>query len=130
MAPLVIVGAKSLTSERLDRHASAIKRLARVESIEHAAAAPRGSAQIVIGEATACLPLGNLIDLAAEKSRLEKDVAKVEVERQRILGKLANEKFVANAKAEVVQAERDRLAELDLQVESLRVALSRLSEAD
>ena len=130
MAPLVIVGAKGLTSERLDRHASAIRRLARIESIEHAASAPRGSAQIVVGEATACLPLGNLIDLAAEKARLEKEVAKVEGERQRILGKLANEKFVANAKPEVVEAERERLTELDLQVESLRVALSRVSEAD
>ncbi|OAP34506.1 valine--tRNA ligase [Sinorhizobium glycinis] len=129
MAPLVVVGAKGLTSERLDRHASAIKRLARVESIEHAAVAPRGSAQIVIGEATACLPLGSLIDLAAEKSRLEKAIAKVDVERERILGKLANEKFVANAKPELVEAERERLAELDLQKDSLGVALSRVSEA-
>ncbi|MCZ4089425.1 valine--tRNA ligase [Sinorhizobium psoraleae] len=128
-APLVIVGANGLTSERLDRHISAIKRLARVESIEHAAVAPRGSAQIVIAEATACLPLGNLIDLAAEKLRLEKAIAKVEVERERILGKLANEKFVANAKAELVEAERERLVELDLQKDSLGVALSRVSEA-
>jgi len=129
MAPLVIVGAKGLTGERLDRHASAIKRLARVESIEHAGAAPRGSAQIVIGEATACLPLGNLIDLAGEKSRLEKAIAKVEAERQRILGKLANEKFVANARPELVEAERERLAELDQQRDSLGVALSRVAEA-
>ncbi|MBB4187986.1 valyl-tRNA synthetase [Sinorhizobium terangae] len=128
-APLVIIGANGLTSERLDRHASAIKRLARVESIEHAAVAPRGSAQIVIAEATACLPLGNLIDLSAEKIRLEKAIAKVEVERERILGKLANEKFVANAKAELVEAERERLIELDLQKDSLGVALSRVSEA-
>ncbi|AEG53065.1 valine--tRNA ligase [Sinorhizobium meliloti] len=129
MAPLVIVGAKALTGERLDRHASAIKRLARVENIEHASVAPRGSAQIVVGEATACLPLGSLIDLAAEKLRLEKAIAKVDVERERILGKLANEKFVANAKPELVEAERERLVELDLQRESLGVALSRVSEA-
>ncbi|MCA1406882.1 valine--tRNA ligase [Ensifer sp. IC3342] len=128
-APLAIVGANGLTSERLDRHASAIKRLARVESIEHAAGAPRGSAQIVVAEATACLPLGNLIDLSAEKIRLEKAIAKVEVERERILGRLANEKFVANAKAELVEAERERLIELDLQKDSLGVALSRVSEA-
>jgi valyl-tRNA synthetase len=120
MAPLLIVGAKGLTGERLDRHASAIKRLARVESIEHADVAPRGSAQIVIGEATACLPLGNLIDLAAEKSRLTKAIAKVEAERERIL---------ANAKPELVEAERERLVELDQQRDTLGVALSRVSEA-
>ncbi len=125
----MVVGAKAQTRERLDRHASAIKRLARVEKIEPAAVAPRGSAQIVIGEATACLPLGSLIDLAAEKLRLEKAIAKVDVERERILGKLANEKFVANARPELVEAERERLVELDAQKDSLGIALSRVSEA-
>lgn len=128
-APLIVVAANALTRERLERHASAIGRLARVEHIDHAAVAPRGSAQIVVGEATACLPLGNLIDLSAEKSRLEKAISKVEVERERILGKLANEKFVANAKPELVDAERERLVELDLQKDSLGVALARVAEA-
>ncbi|MEY9583446.1 valyl-tRNA synthetase [Sinorhizobium fredii] len=67
--------------------------------------------------------------MAAEKARLEKAIAKVDVERERILGKLANEKFVANAKPELVEAERERLAELNLQKDSLGVALSRVSEA-
>ncbi|WP_077961364.1 valine--tRNA ligase [Ensifer adhaerens] len=128
-APLIVVGANSLTRERLLQHAQAIGRLARVEHIDHAAVAPRGSAQIVVGEATACLPLGNLIDLSAEKTRLEKAIAKVEAERERILGKLANEKFVANAKPELVEAERERLVELDLQKDSLGVALTRVAEA-
>lgn len=128
-APLIVVGANNLTRERLQQHAQAIGRLARVEHIDHATVAPRGSAQIVVGEATACLPLGNLIDLSAEKARLEKAIAKVEAERERILGKLANEKFVANAKPELVEAERERLVELDLQKESLSVALTRVAEA-
>ncbi|MBD9559315.1 valine--tRNA ligase [Ensifer sp. ENS03] len=128
-APLIVVGANNPTRERLQQHAQAIGRLARVEHIDHATVAPRGSAQIVVGEATACLPLGNLIDLSAEKARLEKAIAKVEAERERILGKLANEKFVANAKPELVEAERERLVELDLQKESLSVALTRVAEA-
>ncbi|OCP00939.1 MULTISPECIES: valine--tRNA ligase [unclassified Ensifer] len=128
-APLIVVGANNLTRERLQQHAQAIGRLARVEHIDHATVAPRGSAQIVVGEATACLPLGNLIDLSAEKARLEKAIAKVEAERERILGKLANEKFVANAKPELVEAERERLVELDLQKDSLGVALTRVAEA-
>ena len=128
-APLIVVAANALTRERLERHASAIGRLARVEHIDHAAVAPRGSAQLVVAEATFCLPLGNLIDLTAEKSRLEKAISKVEVERERILSKLANEKFVANAKPELVEAERERLVELDLQKDSLGVALARVAEA-
>ncbi|OLP55270.1 valine--tRNA ligase [Rhizobium rhizosphaerae] len=129
MAPLVVIGANALTAERLARHDAAIRRLARIETIAVAETAPRGSAQVVVGEAIFCLPLGNLIDLKAESARLTKALDKVEAERQRILGKLSNEKFVANAKPEVVEAERERLAELDGQAASLKLALSRLAEA-
>ncbi|MBX5148387.1 valine--tRNA ligase [Rhizobium lentis] len=128
-APLVVVKANNLTRERLFRHGAAIKRLARVEAISLADDAPKGAAQIVVAEATICLPLGNLIDLSAEKARLEKAIAKMEGEIARINGKLSNEKFVANANPEVVEAERERLEELEGQIASLRTALSRVSEA-
>jgi valyl-tRNA synthetase len=128
-APLVVVGANALTKARLATHDSAIRRLARVEDIRLEDTAPKGAAQIVVGEATACLPLGSLIDLAAEKARLEKAIDKAKAEAARIEGKLSNEKFVANAKPEVVEAERERMAELDQQLASLSVALSRVSEA-
>ncbi|KQV28072.1 valine--tRNA ligase [Rhizobium sp. Root1203] len=129
IAPLVVVKANGLTRERLVRHDAAIKRLARVDGISLTQEAPRGAAQIVIGEATACLPLGALIDLGAEKTRLEKAITKTEGEMARINGKLSNEKFVANANPEVVTAERDRLEELTGQMASLRTALSRVAEA-
>ncbi|MBB3913326.1 valine--tRNA ligase [Rhizobium fabae] len=128
-APLVVVKANNLTRERLFRHDAAIKRLARVEAISLADDAPKGAAQIVVAEATICLPLGNLIDLSAEKARLEKAIAKTDGEISRINGKLSNEKFVANANPEVVEAERERLEELEGQIASLRIALSRVSEA-
>ncbi|MGV2098933.1 valine--tRNA ligase [Rhizobium sp. 21-4511-3d] len=128
-APLVFVSANAETKERLSRHDAAIKRLARVESVSLADAAPKGAAQIVIGEATACLPLGSLIDLSAEKARLEKAIAKTEGEMSRVKGKLSNEKFVANANPEVVEAERERLAEFESQMASLKVALARVIEA-
>jgi valyl-tRNA synthetase len=129
VAPLVVVGANGVTQERLLRHDAAIKRLARVETITVADAAPKGAAQIVIGEATACLPLGSLIDLAAEKARIEKAIAKVDQELARIAGKLGNEKFVANANPEVVAAERERYQELEVQKASLETALKRVLEA-
>jgi valyl-tRNA synthetase len=128
-APLVVVGANGVTQERLIRHDAAIKRLARVEAISVADAAPKGAAQIIVGEATACLPLGALIDLSAEKARIEKAIAKVDQELGRIAGKLGNEKFVANANPEVVAAERERQQELEVQKASLLTALSRVIEA-
>ncbi len=128
-APLVVVGANALTLERLQRHGAAIGRLARVERIEPAATAPKGAAQIVVGEATACLPLGNLIDVAAEKARLEKAISKVDQEKDRLAKKLGNEKFIANADPEVVAADRERFDELEIQRASLKTALERVSEA-
>jgi valyl-tRNA synthetase len=130
IAPLVMVGANPATHERLVRHDSAIKRLARVGDITHEAAAPKGSAQIVVNEATVCLPLGSLIDLKAEAQRLQKEVAKVTEEIARILKKLSNEKFAANAKEDVVAAERQKLSEYQEAQDKLQAALARLRDAD
>ncbi len=129
IAPLVVVGANGVTQERLVHHEAAIKRLARVETISLASVAPKGAAQIIVGEATACLPLGTLVDLSAEKARLEKAITKVDQEMARIAGKLNNEKFVANANPEVVAAERERFQELEGQKASLETALKRVLEA-
>ncbi len=129
VAPLVVIGANGMTEARLARHDAAIKRLARVDAVSLGDSAPKGAAQIVVGEATVCLPLGTLIDLVAEKTRLEKAIAKSDQEIARIVGKLSNEKFVANANPDVVAAERERLAELEGQRASLTTALQRVTEA-
>ncbi len=125
-APLVAVGANALSRERLARHEAAIKRLARVSAISESAEAPGASAQIVAGEATMCLPLGSLIDIDAERARLAREMAKIDVELARINGKLSNERFVANAKEEVVAAERARQTELNLEAEKVNLALRRM----
>jgi valyl-tRNA synthetase len=129
IAPLVVIGASALTRDRLVRHDSAIKRLARVGEISLAELAPKGSAQLVLGEATACLPLGSLIDLGAEAARLQKELAKVTEEIARLQKKLGNEKFVANAPEDVVAAEREKLAEYVESQSRLALALQRVRDA-
>jgi valyl-tRNA synthetase len=129
IAPLVVVGASAATRDRLARHDSAIRRLARIGDISLADAAPKGSAQIVLGEATVCLPLGALIDLKAEAARLQKELAKVTEEIARLHKKLSNEKFVANAPEEVVVAEREKLAEYTESQARLATALDRVRDA-
>lgn len=126
VAPLVLVGANEETRQRLVRHAAAIETLARVGSIDHADAAPASAAQFVVGEATACLPLGALIDLDAEAARLRKELKKVGEEFARLEKKLSNERFVANAPQDVVAAEREKLAEFREAQEKLTTALSRV----
>ena len=129
MAPLVLVGADGETDRRFATHDAAIRRLARVSDIAKADEAPRGSAQLVIGALTVCLPLGDLIDLEAEQNRLSKSLGKIEDDIGRIVKKLDNEKFVANAKPEVVEAEREKLVELETQKAQVAQALARVRDA-
>lgn len=129
IAPLVVVGGNSATRERIGRHEPAIRRLARVGDIGFVSEAPKGAAQIVVGEATACLPLGDLIDLQAEAARLSKEIAKLDGEAQRIEKKLSNDKFVANAPDEIVAAEREKLAEFQQARAKLETALARVRDA-
>jgi len=129
IAPLVVVGAGDVTKSGLDTHAAAIKRLARVGDVSHASNAPKGSAQIVVGEATFCLPLGDLIDVKAESARLKKEIAKAEDEIARIDKKLGNPQFVAKAAEEVVAGEREKRAEFAETAARLATALSRVEEA-
>ncbi|MBO6725534.1 MAG: valine--tRNA ligase [Rhizobiaceae bacterium] len=129
VAPLVIVGANSDTRERAARHDPAIRRLARAGEVGFADEAPKGAAQIVVGEATICLPLGDLIDVSAEAARLKREIDHNQGEIARIEKKLGNEKFVANAPAEVVEADREKLAELTETGERLKLALERVEAA-
>jgi len=126
VAPLIAVGADATTRERLARHEPAIRRLSRVGELGFAGEPPKGSAQLVIGEATFCLPLGDLIDLKAEVSRLEKEVARMSNEIDRLEKKLGNDKFVANAPEEIVAAEREKLAEFSESRSRLAVALAQV----
>ncbi len=129
-APLAVLEANELTKERLAHHDAAIKRLSRVADISLSDAAPKGSAQLVVGEATYCMPLGSLIDLGAEMLRLEKESGKLTAEMEKIDKKLSNEKFVANAKPEVVEADRARFAELQEAQGKIAIAMQRLKDAE
>ena len=75
---LLVVGANDATQKRLDVHRAAIERLSRVEGIEAAAAAPKAALQIVVGEATYALPVGDVVDLKAEGARLQKEIKKLD----------------------------------------------------
>ncbi len=109
-------------------HEAAILRLARAESIALADTAPAGAAQIIVGEATVCLPLAGIIDLDAERGRLGKEADKLGGEISRIEKKLGNPKFVEKAPEEVVEGEREKMAEFAERLEKVQVALKRLAE--
>jgi len=108
-----------------------LKFLTRIESIawlESATQAPPASAAL-IGELKLLIPLAGLIDLDAERARLSKEIARVEIEIKKCEGKLASETFVQNAPAAVVAQERARLTDWSAQRNALHDQLKRLGNS-
>ena len=88
---------------------------------------PEGVVQVVLDEATLIIPLAGIIDVASEKSRLEREIAKIETEILRLDKKLGNEGFLAKAPPAVIEAQQDRRAEVDQARIRLVAALDRLA---
>jgi valyl-tRNA synthetase len=124
--PLVLAGASAETKARAGRWAEFIKRLARLGDITFADAAPQGAVQLVVRGETAALPLKGVIDLAAERARLQKEIAKVEADIKRVDAKLGNADFIARAPEEVVDGEREKREEAQARKGKLVEALERL----
>jgi valyl-tRNA synthetase len=88
-------------------------------------AEPKGALPIVTSSATIYLPLAQMIDLAAERERLSKELKDVNAQIERMT-KLLGGDFANKAPANVVQKERDRLADLQVKAEKLREQIKRL----
>lgn len=72
------------------------------------------------------IPLAGLIDVSAERERLKKEQEKLEKEISRLMGKLTNEKFVANAPEDVVLKEKEKLQEYQFNQRKLRDQFEKL----
>jgi valyl-tRNA synthetase len=116
-------GASAATQARLAANAAVIERLARILPGEVPAG---GRLQVVHGEATILIPIGDVVDLAAEKSRLDKAMAAAIKERDALAGRLSNPGFTDKAKPEAVEKAREDHAARSAEAERLAAALSRL----
>jgi valyl-tRNA synthetase len=126
--PLHVEGAGETTKARLDRHATLIRRLAKLSEIRTVEQVEtKGAAQLLIDEATAVLPLADIIDLAQERQRLTKEIDKLDREIAKYDKKLANDDFLQKAPQAVVDEQRDRRADAAASREKLANALERLA---
>ena len=127
LAPLLLRDASDETMARAQRWAEVIGRMARASEVRPLSGdAPRHSAQMGLDEATIVLPLEGLIDLAAERTRLSRERGKAEAELKKVAGKLAQPDFIARAKPEVVEENRDRQAAFTAEIARLDAALLRV----
>jgi len=120
--PLLLADGDATDRARATKFAAQISFLARVDApqwIESGKDEPAAAAAVV-GSMRVLIPLAGLIDLGAEKARLGKEIARIEVEIKKCEGKLGNANFVANAPAEVVAQERQRITDWGVQLNALR----------
>ena len=126
--PLAFVAPDAVAAERIARHRDLILTLGRVSEVGSAEAAPSGAVTFVSGGSTVALSLAGIIDLTAERARLEKEIAAFDSDIGHVNKKLGNPNFVARAAPEVVEEQRAKLAEAEAGKAKLQAALARLSE--
>jgi valyl-tRNA synthetase len=127
--PLVLAGAPPETQARAERWSEALRRLARLSEISFADRPPAGAVQLLVRGDLAALPLKGIIDLAAERARLEKELAKALADIARVDAKLSNADFMRRAPEEVVDGEREKREEAVARQRKIEEALERLKSA-
>ena len=129
LLPLVLAAASGETRARAGRWSEFVQRLARIADIAFAEAPPQGSVQIVVRGDVAALALKGVIDLAAERARLTKEMAKCDADIARVEQKLGNADFLARAPEDVVEGEREKRDEAQARKAKIAEALERLKGA-
>ncbi|MEW6537783.1 MAG: valine--tRNA ligase [Pseudomonadota bacterium] len=125
--PLAFVAPDAVTAELIARHRDLILTLGRVSEVGSADAAPTGAVTFVSGGSTIALSLTGIIDLTAERARLEKEIAALDSDIGHVNKKLGNPNFVSRAAPEVVDEQRAKLAEAEAGKIKLQAALARLA---
>ncbi len=126
--PMLFAGGDADDARRVAKFGPQIAFLAKTESLRVLAVAEEepASAAAIVGSLRVLIPLAGLIDLDAEKKRLDREITRVEGEIKKCQGKLASETFVANAPAAVVEQERARLGDWTMQLDGLRSQRAKL----
>jgi len=101
----------------------AISKMCNLSSLKSVAEKSAGAASFIVGTTEYAVPLGDMIDVAAEIEKLKADLKYQEGFLQSVLKKLSNEKFVNNAPAAVIDMERKKQADAESIIKSLKESI-------
>lgn len=118
----IVLNIKTEQKSVYEKHISLIKKFLNTSEIHFVTEKIEGTGAVRVGTDEFFIPLTN-IDVAAEKEKAEKEIAYLEGFLASVMKKLDNEKFVANAKAEVLDAERKKKADAEQKIAALRESL-------
>jgi valyl-tRNA synthetase len=127
-SPVWLQGASAATLARVAAWGEAMSRMARASEVAPLTGeAPRHAAQLVLGETTVFLPLAGIIDLDAERARLEAARRKAAAELQKVQQKLGNAEFTSRAPDAVLDEHRERESNFSAELQRLDEALERIA---
>lgn len=120
-----------LTLEIVDEEAVAefeavIAKMANIDTFSRVSTKSDGASAFMVGTLQLAVPLGSLIDVDAEKAKIEAELEHLEKFLAGIRKKLSNEKFVANAPEKVVELERKKEKDSEEKIKSLKETLQGL----
>jgi valyl-tRNA synthetase len=122
---LLAKGGSAEDGARLATFAAQLSFLLKLDAVETLTGDPPAAAPAVVGELQLFVPLDGLVDLDAERTRLDKEIAKVSIEKNKSDAKLA--KFGGNVPAAVVEQEQQRLADWTSKLQALMEQRARLN---
>jgi valyl-tRNA synthetase len=127
---VLLQGASDADQELLARHRLYLKNLGRLDDIRVLAdeESPPPSATALLGTMKILVPMAGLIDVAAEKRRLEKKRGRGSDDLQKIQRKLENKQFLSKAPEAVLTKERQRFTELEREISQIDAQLAKLDE--
>jgi len=124
-----VQGASEETKGRFGSYDEVLRRMARIESVEFTAEAPKGAVQTVLDEATLILPIADIIDLDKERARLKKEIEKLNSDLEKTNQKLGNGDFMSRASEEVIDEMKQRKEAAEMTISKLSQALKHLEVA-
>jgi valyl-tRNA synthetase len=122
----VDLAVKTDSPAEVQAYAGLIRKLANLSDLSFVSEAPASAVGFVQGGNEFFVPLEIQVDAAAERARVEKELEYAQGFRDSVNKKLSNEKFVANAKPDVLERERQKLADAEAKITALEQALGAL----
>ncbi|MHB9140889.1 MAG: valine--tRNA ligase [Paludibacter sp.] len=115
-------------SDSLIHLKAVIAKLGNLEAIENVTDKASGSISFLVGTTEFSIPMGSLINAEEEITKMETEITYFEGFIESVMKKLGNERFVANAKPEVVEAERKKKADAESKIASLKEGIEALKK--
>ena len=130
LLPVILQNSDEADATRADTYLPLLQRLGRVESVAVLKddQEPPAAATALLGDLRLLVPMKGIIDVDAERGRLEKRIQRVKTDLERTRGKLDNENFVNNAPSDVVTKEQQRAVEFANTISQLTEQLEKLAE--